>query len=83
MLNLTIYCNILVLGRDWAHDLKDRKFRELGCSFTTNFVIGGIGYIGSHYAPGPAGAIFNLTLIPFNEVLNHAGETIPKPNTKK
>ena len=45
--------------------------------------MGGIGYIGSHYAPGPAGAIFNLTLIPFNEVLDYGGNTISTPNTKK
>ena len=71
------------LGIEALLDWKEGKSRELGYSVATNSVIGGIGYIGSHYAPGPAGAIFNLTLIPFNEVLNHAGETIPKPNTKK
>lgn len=71
------------VGIEMALDWKDRNYGKVGYNGATNFVMGTLGYIGNHYAPGAAGAIFNLTLTPFNEVLNYGGGTITTPNTKK
>ena len=70
------------LGIEALLDWKDRNTKKMKYKLATNVVMYGVGYLGK-LAPGSAGAIFNLTLIPINEALGYGGNTISTPNAKK
>ena len=70
------------LGIEALLDWKDGNMNKIKYNGITNVGMDILGRVGN-LAQGPAGAIFNLTLIPFNEALSYGAGTITKPNTKK
>ena len=82
---LVLFGNMLQytgLGIESLLNWKDGNMNKIKYDGVTNGVMYGFGYLGK-FAPGPAGAIFNLTLTPFNELLNYGGRAITTPHTKK
>ena len=65
-------------GIDLLLDLKDRNFPQAGYNIITTGIMYGVGRL-SDLSPGPSGAIFNLTLIPFEAALSQGSQSLTGP----